>query len=100
MTPEAILSRTVAGVTEDPDEYFAERGVLLHVAERGLDSELPRKAPSRGSTHWADLISAKSGEIISRSYGSGYTEDEAKRRALERWVVEQEPPPALPHRLP
>jgi len=84
----------------DPDAYFAERGFLLRVAERNLDSELPREAESRGSTHWADLVSASSGEVLAPSYGSGRTVDEAKTSAVRRWVVEQERPPPLPHRLP
>ena len=84
----------------DPDMYFAERGFVLRVAKRNLDSDLPRKAATRGSTHWADLVSARSGEIVSWSYGAGKSVHEAKLRALKRWIVEEEPPAPLPHRLP
>ena len=84
----------------DPDSYFAERGYALRVAERNLDARLPRSAESRGSTHWADLVSARSNEVVAQAYGSGQSVEEAKTRALERWIVEQEPPPPLPRRLP
>jgi len=84
----------------DPDTYFAKRGFVLRVAERNLDSDLPRTAATRGSTHWADLISARSGEVVSRSYGAGKSVNEAKLRALKRWIVEEEPSAPLPHRLP
>lgn len=84
----------------DPDAYFADRGFLLRVAERNLDSELPRNAESRGNTHWADLVSSRLGEVVAASYGSGCSVDEAKTSALRRWVVEQEPPTPPPHRLP
>jgi hypothetical protein len=76
----------------DPDAYFAERGFVLRVAERNLDSDLPEMAATRGSTHWADLVSAGSREVTSRSYGAGNSTSEAKQRALERWIAEQEPP--------
>ena len=84
----------------DPDAYFAERGYVLRVEERNLDGQLPRSAPSRGSTHWADLVSRDDGREVAKSYGSGMTQEEAKLRALRRWQVEQEPPEQLPHRLP
>ena len=41
------------------------------VAERNLDSQRPRNAEPRGSTHWADLVSAGSGEVMAPSYGCG-----------------------------
>ena len=100
MTPDGLGFRAVTEGASDPDAYFAERGFLLRVVERSLDSQLPRKAKSRGSTHWADLVSARSGEVMAPSYGSGRSVDEAKTSAFRRWVVEQEPPAPLPHRLP
>ena len=90
----------VGEVAVGPDEYFGERGFVLRIEERNLDAELPRNAKSRGSPHWADLVSAKSGEVVARSYGAGQSVDEAKLSALKRWVVEQEPPASLPYRLP
>ena len=84
----------------DPDDYFAERGFVLHVKERNLDEELPLDAESRGSTHWADLVSSEDGHTVASSYGAGLSEAEAKKRALLRWRVEEEPPPPLPRRLP
>jgi hypothetical protein len=84
MTPDG---RTLAAVTQgasDPDAYFAERGFVLRVAERNLDAELPLKAESRGSTHWADVVSAESGEVVAQLYGSGRSVEEAKTRALKR----------------
>jgi uncharacterized protein (DUF111 family) len=90
------------GVTQavDPDSYFAERGYALRVEERNLDNELPTTAATRGSTHWADLVSAEDGRTIRRAYGAGKSDQEARIRALRRWWVEEEPPePPLPHRL-
>jgi hypothetical protein len=84
----------------DPDAYFAERGYALRVEERNLDGQLPLPAPSRGSTHWADLVSRDDGREVAKSYGSGVTQEEAKLSALRRWQVEQERPEQLPHRLP
>jgi hypothetical protein len=75
-----------------PDAYFAGRGFVLRVEVRNLDSELPPGALSRGWTHWADLVSERSGEVAAPLYGAGRTEDEAKASALRRWLVEQEPP--------
>jgi hypothetical protein len=100
MTPTDLGFRAVTERANDPDAYFAERGFLLRVVERNLDSELPPNAESRGSTHWADLVSARSGKVVGPSYGSGRSAGEAKTSALRRWVVEQEPPAPLPHRLP
>ena len=74
---------------EDPDAFFARHGFKLRVKERNLDAELPRKALSRGSTHLADLISLRSDEVIAPSYGSGMNEDEARRRAMQRYIEEQ-----------
>jgi hypothetical protein len=100
MTPDGLSLPAVTEGASDPDAYFAERGFLLRVAERNLDSQLPRNAESRGSTHWADLVSARSGKVVAQSYGSGRSVEEAKTRALKRWIVEQDPPAPLPHRLP
>ena len=75
---------------EDPDTYFGERGYVLRVEQRSRD----------GGTHWADVVSLETGEVIAASSGVGMTEAEAKERALRRWRVEQEPPPPLPRRLP
>jgi hypothetical protein len=85
---------------DDPDAYFAERGYELRVERRDLDAELPRKAPSRGSTHWADVVASDTGQLVAASYGAGMSEAEARRSALKRWTVEQEPRPPLPRRLP
>jgi hypothetical protein len=70
MTPERAVS-FLAVSNEEPNAYFAERGYQLVVVERDLDSELPRGALSRGSTHWADLVRIETGEVVVRSYGSG-----------------------------
>lgn len=84
----------------DPDKYFAARELLLRVERRDMDAELPPSAESRGRTHWADLLASEDGRIIARSYGSGMSDSQAKRSALRRWVVEEEPTPAPTHRLP
>jgi hypothetical protein len=47
----------------DADAYFEQRGYWLRVERRDLDDELPKDAPSRGSTHWADLVSNRTGEV-------------------------------------
>lgn len=73
----------------EADAYFAERGFSLRVEQRNLDDDLPRDAPSRGSTHWADLVESKTGRVIARSYGSGMSVDEAKESARMRYIVEQ-----------
>lgn len=100
ITPDRRTLQRVTERASDPDAYFAERGFLLRVAERNLDSELPRKPKSRGSTHWADLVSVRSGDVVAESYGSGSNVDEAKTSALKRRIVEQERPEPLPRRLP
>lgn len=95
-----LSGRIVPAVdTDAPDAYFAERGFKLVVAERDLDAELPPDAPSHGSTHWADLVRIETGKVA-RAYGAGHAVESAKRSALERWLVEQERPDRLPHRLP
>jgi hypothetical protein len=96
MTPDGRTLGAVTQAASDPDAYFAERGLVLRVAERNSDPELPQKGESRESTHWADVVSARSGEVVAQSYGSGRSVDEAKTRALKRWIVEQEPSPPLP----
>jgi hypothetical protein len=73
----------------DADAYFAERGFALRVEERDLDDQLPRNAPTRGSTHWADLVSTRTGRVMARSYGSGMSAAEAKQSAKTRYMVEQ-----------
>jgi hypothetical protein len=75
-------------VTE-ADAYFADRGFSLRVEQRNVDDDLPRHAPSRGSTHWADLVDTKTGRVIARSYGSGMSVEEAKESARMRHIVEQ-----------
>jgi hypothetical protein len=80
----------------DPDAYFAERGFLLRVAERNLDSELPPGTLALGWTHWADLVSVRSGQVAAPSYGGGFGVEEAKASALHRWIVEQDPPIEAP----
>jgi hypothetical protein len=75
-------------VAED-DAYFEKRGFLLRVERRNLDDELPKDAPSRGSTHWADLVSTRTGEVFAANYGSGMSVEEAKARARRRYMVEQ-----------
>jgi hypothetical protein len=76
----------------EADAYFAQRGFSLRVEPRDLDDELPRDAPSRGSTHWADLVSSRTGRVVARSYGSGLSAAEAKESARMRYIVEQDPP--------
>jgi hypothetical protein len=92
MTPDGLRFEAVIEGGSDPDAYFAERGFVLRVAEQNRDSELPPGAWSPSRTHWADLLSARTGEVVARSYGGGLTGDEAKARAVSRWIVEQEPP--------
>jgi hypothetical protein len=75
----------------DPDAYFQQRGYLLRVERRNLDDELPKDAASRGSTHWADLVSIQTGQVVAAGYGSGTSVEEAKARARLRYIVEQEP---------
>ena len=75
----------------DPDAYFQQRGYSLRVERRDLDDELPKNAPSRGSTHWADLVLIRTGQVIAASYGSGMSADAAKASAQRRYIVEQEP---------
>lgn len=55
-----------------------------------MDDELPKDAPSRGSTHWADLVSIQTGTVVA-DYGSGMSVEEAKASARRRYIVEQEP---------
>jgi hypothetical protein len=86
----------MAEAGSDPDAYFEERGFFLRVDERNLDAELPPDASSRGWTHWADLVFARSGQVVAPNYGGGFSVEEAKASALHRWVVEQEPPSAEP----
>jgi hypothetical protein len=74
----------------EPDAYFERRGYLLRVERRDLDDELPKDAPSRGSTHWADLVSTRTGEVVAAGYGSGMSVDEAKASARRRYIAEQE----------
>jgi hypothetical protein len=76
----------------DPDRYFNARGFLLRVEERNVDASLPPGAATRGHTHWADLVAARNANVVAPSYGSGFSEAEAKERAVERWREEQEPP--------
>lgn len=76
----------------EPDAYFAERGYSLRVEQRNLDDQLPKDARSRGNTHWADLVSLRTGRVVAVSYGSGMTDDEAKARARQRYIEEQGPP--------
>jgi hypothetical protein len=75
----------------DPDAYFQQRGYSLRVERRDLDDELPKDAPSRGRTHWADLMSTRTGQVVAASYGAGMSIEEAKASAQKRYIVEQEP---------
>lgn len=75
----------------DADAYFEQRGYWLRVERRDLDDELPKDAPSRGSTHWADLVSNRTGEVVAADYGSGMSVEDAKASARRRHIVEQEP---------
>ena len=84
----------------DADAYFAERGLVLRVEERNLDEELPPDAETRGSTHWADLVSSQDGHNVASSYGAGMSDVQARKSALRRWRVEEEPPPPPSRRLP
>jgi hypothetical protein len=86
--PEAVMdSLTVT----DPDAYFARRGFSLRVERRNLDDELPKNTPSRGNTHWADLVLTRTGEVFSACYGSGMSVEEAKASARRRYIIEQGP---------
>jgi hypothetical protein len=75
----------------DPDVYFEGRGLALRVEQRNLDVRLPKYALTRGHTHWADLVSRRTGRVVAEAYGSGMTADEAKARARDRYIEEQEP---------
>jgi hypothetical protein len=95
-----MAAKSIAAAGEDPDRYFAERGYALRVEQRNHDDELPRRAKTRGCTHWADVVSVERGHVVASSYGAGMSDAEAKESALRRWRVEQEPSPPLPRRLP
>ena len=56
----------------DPDAFFAQRGIVLSCYEAD-------------GWWWAAM------KLASR-YGRGKSETEAKIRAVERWIVEQEGP--------
>ncbi len=73
----------------EADAYFEKRGFLLRVERRNLDDELPKYAQTRGSTHWADLVSIRTGEVFAANYGCGMSVEEAKERARSRYTVEQ-----------
>jgi hypothetical protein len=75
----------------EADAYFEQRGYWLRVERRDLDDELPKDAPSRGRTHWADLVSNQTGEVVAADYGSGMSVEDAKASARRRYIVEQEP---------
>jgi hypothetical protein len=72
-----------------PDAYFEKRGFLLRVERRNLDDELPKYAQTRGSTHWADLVSIRTGEVFAANYGCGMSAEEARVSARRRYIVEQ-----------
>lgn len=73
----------------DADEFFAERGFSLRVEQRDLDDRLPKYANSRGSTHWVDQVSIRTGKVVAESYSSGMSVDEAKARARKRYIEEE-----------
>jgi hypothetical protein len=75
----------------DPDAYFQQRGYSFRVERRNLDDELPKDAQSRGSTHWADLVSTQTGEVVAADYGCGMSVEEAKASTRRRYIAEQEP---------
>jgi hypothetical protein len=75
----------------DPDAYFQQRGYSVRVERRDLDDEMRKDAPSRGRTHWADLISTRTGQVVAASYGAGMSIEDAKASAQKRYIVEQEP---------
>ncbi len=73
----------------EADAYFEQRGFSLRVERRNLDDELPKYAQTRGSTHWADLVSIRTGKVFFANYGCGMSVEEAKERAQRRYIVEQ-----------
>ena len=79
----------MADPKRDPDTYFAEHGFVVRVEERNLEAVLPRDAVTRDCTHWADLVSGRSGQVLAHNYGSGMSDAEARKSALARWRMEQ-----------
>jgi hypothetical protein len=65
----------------------------------GWELRLHRESPPRGDvpqalrtlprfTHWADLVSLESGDVVTRWYGGGMNEAQAVGNARRRWRTE------------
>jgi len=94
MLPEDASAEEVVG-------WFRGHGweLTLHTEQPPIDdgSRLPRAVrKSPNFTHWADLVSARTGNVVARWYGGGLNEAEAVKSALRRWRTEQEPSPSQP----
>ena len=81
--------RTLEVVADEPDEWFARRGFRLRVELRNLDNATTRRSQSERPTHWADLVSLSTGDVIAPAYGSGMSDEEAKQSARQRYREEQ-----------
>ncbi len=73
--------------------WFESRGFTLVVEERDMRAEYRRMGhganPVARYTHWADLVSVRTGEVVSAGYGAGPTRVLAIVDAEQRWLVEQ-----------
>ena len=105
-TGEPTMIAVGSGPVEtELDDWFAARGFRICPSETDYSDEVQRspwgrKAPSRNRHVWVDLCAMDS-RVVQRGYGSGDTLNEARRRAQDRYRVEQEggPPPG-PRVLP
>jgi hypothetical protein len=69
---------------------------------RRMSSEVRRAGRDRPQpTHWADLVSTKTGRVSLRWYSSGTDAEDALRNAAFRWRYEQSgPQPSPPNETP
>ena len=86
---------------EEIVSWFRDQGweLTLHIEALPLEDvpRLPRairKVPR--FSHWADLVSVETGNVVARWYGGGMNEAEAVKSARRRWRTEQEPSPSQP----
>jgi hypothetical protein len=90
---ELTMPDSDAGV-EDVISYFRDREFDIRVVERDMRATFTVLgvigAPTATRTHWADLISRKTGITVAKGYGSWTDDGTAVLAAKERWVVEQE----------
>ncbi len=94
MLPEDCPPEEIVG-------WFRDHGwkLAFHMDPPPLEDprRLPRAARKAARfTHWADLVSLTTGEVVARWYGGGMNEEESVRSARRRWRTEQEPSPSQP----